>query len=148
MKELLTLEQILPLLESATEKGAPFRFFQRGTSMLPMLRQGVDSVQLVSKEKRPPKIGEVILYRRKNGAFVLHRIIGEGKDGSFITCGDNQGIPEKGVGYDSIIAVLDLFYRGEEPISADDEKYLKYVRKQMKTRFIRYFKAKLSKIIR
>ena len=144
----MRLEDALPLMEAAFAAGAPFRFFQRGTSMLPMLRQGVDSVQLVSPSVRMPQKGEVILYHRKNGQFILHRAIGIDKNGDFIACGDNQGIPEKGIAKDSIIAVLDGFYRGEDWVSADNEKYKKYVKKRMRSRFLRHLKLSIRKIMK
>ena len=144
----MRLEDALPLLEAAFAAGAPFRFFQRGTSMLPMLRQGIDSVQLVSPHLRAPEKGEVILYRRKNGDFILHRAIGIDKNGDFIACGDNQGAPEKGISRFGIIGVLEGFYRGDEWISADDIEYKKYVKRRMRSRWIRYLKYIAHKILK
>ncbi len=144
----MRLEDALPLLEAAFAAGAPFRFFQRGTSMLPMLRQGIDSVQLVSPNLRSPEKGEVILYRRKNGDFILYRAIGIDKNGDFIACGDNQGAPEKGISRFAIIGVLEGFYLGDEWISADDPEYKKYVKRRMRSRWLRYLKYIAHKILK
>lgn len=144
----MRLEDALPLIEKAFSAGASFRFFQRGTSMLPMLRQGIDSVSLVSPEKREAKVGEVILYRRKNGAFVLHRAIALQPDGNFICRGDNQGVIERDVSPESVIGVLEGYYRDDKWISADDAEYKKYVRKRMATGWIRRLKGILRRIIR
>ncbi len=141
----MKLEDALPLIEAAFSAGAPFRFFQRGTSMMPMLRQGKDSVQLVSPKVRKPQKGEVIFYRRENGQFVLHRAIGVDKNGNFIACGDCQVIPEKGIKPDSIIGVLEGFYRGDDFVSADNAEYKRYVKERMRSRKFRYFKSVIIK---
>ncbi len=144
----MSLETALPLIEAAFDAGAPFRFYQRGTSMLPMLKEGRDSVSIVSPRVREPKVGEVILYRRKNGAFVLHRAVKIGKDGNFVCCGDNQTVLEKGVLPESIIGVLDGYFKSEIWISADDAEYKKYVKRRMRSMWLRSLKGVLKKILK
>lgn len=143
----MSLEEALPLIEATLNAGAAFRFFHRGTSMLPMLVEGRDSVSIVAPDVRAPKVGEVIFYRRKNGAFVLHRAVRKAKDGSFICCGDNQSILERGVLRESIIGVLDGYYKDGCWISADDAEYQKYVKKRMRSIWLRYLKGAAKKII-
>lgn len=138
----MRLEEALPLIEAAFSEGAPFRFFQRGKSMLPMLREGIDSVQLVSPSVKAPKKGDVIFYRRDSGEFILHRIVAASSGGKrFDTCGDNQTIPERNVKAESVIGVLEGYYKGEKWVAADDKDYKKYVRAQMlkiKLKYLRY----------
>ncbi|MEE0969932.1 MAG: S24/S26 family peptidase [Clostridia bacterium] len=148
MKEVVRLEDIMPLLRDAIRAEAPFIFFPRGTSMLPMIRQGLDSVSLVSVSKRKPQKGEVILYRRNSGEFILHRIIRVNKNKSFDTCGDSQFTLERGVPEDSVTAVLDGFFRENKWVSADDKKYNKYVKKIIRTRWVRYIRAKIARIVK
>lgn len=143
----MSLEEALPLIEATIAAGAAFHFYQRGTSMLPMLREGIDSVSIVSPDVRKPDIGEVILYRRKSGSFILHRIVKKDKDGSFVCCGDNQTVLEHGVAFESVIGVLDGYYKGENWIPADDHEYQKYVKRRMRFAWFRYFKGVLRKII-
>ena len=69
--------------------------------MLPLIREGKDSVILVAPDNL--KKHDIVLYRRKNGAYVLHRII-KIRDDEFIMCGDNQGQPERGIYRENIIA--------------------------------------------
>ena len=59
-----------------------------GNSMLPFLADGRDRVVLQRIEKRPKK-GDIIFYRRKNGAYVLHRVVGRRGEGFFFS-GDAQ----------------------------------------------------------
>ena len=43
-----SLEEYMPLIKEVVESGGEFRLFPRGTSMLPLIRQGRDSVALVA----------------------------------------------------------------------------------------------------
>ena len=107
------LKEYLPLIKEVLQSGGEFRLYPRGTSMMPMLRQGIDSVILVSPTKELKK-RDIIFYRRQSGQLVLHRIVGISKDHSYILCGDNQTALEKGITADMIIASVSAVYRGEK----------------------------------
>lgn len=109
------LEEYVPIIKEVIESGGEFRLYPRGTSMLPVLRQGIDSVILVSTEKNLKK-RDIIFYKRPDGQFVLHRIVGISNDGTYILCGDNQTVLEKGVEADMIIASVAAVCRGEKRI--------------------------------
>lgn len=109
------LKEYVPLIEEVIESGGEFRLFPRGTSMMPLLRQGKDSVILVKTINAPQK-RDIIFYRRPNGQFVLHRILKHSKDDSYILCGDNQTALEYGITEEMIIAVVSAVYRGEKRI--------------------------------
>ena len=47
----------------------------RGTSMWPLLKEGKSRVQVEAKEGKQVRKGDIVLYRRKDGTLVLHRII-------------------------------------------------------------------------
>lgn len=72
--------------------------------MLPFLRGGKDRVTL-SPLTRPLRKNDIIFYRRKNGAFVLHRIIACTHKG-YTLCGDNQYYEEKGIQKEDVIGIL------------------------------------------
>ena len=110
-----SIEDLLPLLLEVIESGAAFRLYPRGTSMLPLLRQGMDSVDLV--KPRLPKKGDICLYRRPNGTLVLHRIVNVDRDGTLSFRGDNQTETERGITADRILARVARVYRGERPVS-------------------------------
>ena len=59
-----------------------------GGSMVPFLHNG-DTVYLNAPDKKLKK-GDVVLYTRSNGDYVLHRIRKVNRDGSFIMVGDAQ----------------------------------------------------------
>ena len=59
-----------------------------GGSMIPFLHHG-DTVYL-DLPRFPLKQGDVLLYQRSNGQYILHRLIKVNADGSLWMCGDAQ----------------------------------------------------------
>lgn len=50
-----SLEQMSDAMKSVFDSGGEFRFYPRGTSMLPLIRQGLDSIALVAAPAMPRK---------------------------------------------------------------------------------------------
>lgn len=120
------MEQLLPLFEEALHAGKSVRFMPRGVSMKPMLRQGKDGVVLSPAPQKLQKY-DLPLYRRRDGKFILHRIIAV-EDDHFVCCGDNQYAPESPVYPDQVIAVVTAFTRGERLIPVTAPGYRLYCR--------------------
>lgn len=73
-----------------------------GNSMSPFLIHGRDTVYL-SRVTAPLKKGDMILYRRDNGGYILHRICRvEGERYDLV--GDAQVLIERGIRSDQVIA--------------------------------------------
>ena len=83
----------------------------RGTSMWPLLKEGKSQVQVVTKDRKALGKGDIALYRRKDGALVLHRIIIVEKEDTFLVCGDHQWKIVEQIHEDQIIAVVQGFFR-------------------------------------
>lgn len=131
-----SIHDLMPLITEALAEGRSIRFSPRGTSMLPMLRQGTDSVILSPLPKELRKY-DLPLYRRDNGQYVLHRII---ETGLTLTCmGDNQFIPEPGLRQDQMIAVVTAFYRGNRMVPVTHPVYRFYCRIWHYSRALRRF---------
>ena len=107
----LSMQALFPLLCEVIDSGGEFRLYPRGTSMLPLLRQGIDSVALVRPETLKKR--DICLYRRESGQFVLHRLLRVEKDGTLTFCGDNQLQKERGIQKEAVIARAVACYRGE-----------------------------------
>lgn len=107
------------------ESGGEFRLYPRGTSMLPLLRQGTDSVVLVAPSGQLKK-NDIPFYLRKNGQYVLHRIV-KAENGNYTLCGDNQRILEEGITDNNIIGVVAKIYRGNKLITPDSLSYRMYM---------------------
>lgn len=132
----LRLEQLLPLILEQLDSGKNVKFSPRGTSMLPMLRQGIDCVVLSPVPKKLRKY-DLPLYRRKSGQFVLHRIV---KAGETYTCiGDNQFVYEPGLEHEQMIGLVTAFYRGNKKMKVTALSYRIYCRFWHYSRPIRHF---------
>lgn len=75
-----------------------------GGSMSPFLVHQRDAVWL-STPTRPLRVGDIVLYQRKNGAYILHRVCKKGR-GVYSMVGDAQTLIESGIAEDQIFAVV------------------------------------------
>ena len=97
-----------------------------GVSMWPMLRNRRDRVIIQPVGKERLSRFDLPLYKRPDGKYVLHRIIGV-ENGYYIIRGDNTYVKEK-VPDEWIIGVMTEFYRGGRHIVANNKKYRSYIR--------------------
>ena len=133
-----SMEEMYPLLCDVIKSGGEFRLYPRGTSMLPLLREGVDSVALVRPERLSRR--DICLYRRESGQFVLHRLMRVEKDGTLSFCGDNQLAWERGVPQEAVIARVAACYRGEKrrPVTSLRLRFYTFFHCQMWLRWLRF----------
>ncbi|NLB80204.1 MAG: hypothetical protein GX800_00985 [Clostridiaceae bacterium] len=95
----------------------------KGNSMYPLLRSNVDSVVLTKKNKI--KKYDVLFYKRENGEYIIHRLIGK-KDNAFSMAGDFETELEYPIYEHQVIAVIRSFYRGKKHISCSNLLYKAY----------------------
>ena len=130
------MEDLVPLFQERLEAGQQVRFSPMGVSMLPMLREGRDSVVLSPAPERLRKY-DLPLYRRDSGAFVLHRVTAVG---DCYTCiGDNQFVYEPGVRHEQVIAVVTGFRRNGRDHTVTEPGYRLYCRLWHHSRPLRHF---------
>ncbi len=115
MNDKVTFEQMLPLIEQQLKSGGEVRFKPNGTSMLPLVRQGIDEV-VIGAYGGGLKKYDIPFYRRKNGAFVMHRLVKKTADGRYLMRGDHQDEFETGITDSDIIGVVKCVIRGGKPI--------------------------------
>ena len=123
-KKKISLDEIYPVIKEKIENGGTVQLPITGTSMLPLLVWGRDTVELTKCEN--PQKYDIIFYRRDVGHFVLHRIVGKNENG-FILCGDNQVKKEYGITENHIIAVVKSITRKGKTFSVDKSSYKIYV---------------------
>ena len=111
----VTLDELMPLIREQLAAGQTVTFFPHGVSMLPLIREGRDSVTLSAPPKRLKKY-DVALFQRANGQYILHRVVRCGETYTFV--GDNQVHLEKNVQQEQIIAICTAFSRDGKRISA------------------------------
>lgn len=98
----ILLEEYRQLLKNKEIESLPLII--SGSSMLPFLVHGRDTIWL-SRLNRPPRRGDVLLYQRSSGAYVLHRVYAV--EGEYCTMiGDGQLSLERGVHRSQIIAIM------------------------------------------
>ena len=124
-KKKISLDEIYPIIKEKIENGGTVQLPITGTSMLPLLVWGRDTVELTKCEN--PQKYDIIFYRRDDGHFVLHRIVSKNESG-FILCGDNQVQKEYGINESHIIAVVKSITRKGKTFSVDRFSYKLYVK--------------------
>lgn len=125
MNEAVRISDYDSLIREVLATGGEFRLYPHGTSMLPLIRQGVDSVALRSLDG-PVKKQDILFYRRSDGSYVLHRVKSVGRRG-IVLWGDNQHVLEYGVTEDQIIGRVARIFRADHEINCRSFKYRAYL---------------------
>ncbi len=134
MSEKFSLAELEPIMLEVLDSGNEFVMKTHGISMMPMLSDGRDEVVLVKPTGKLNKY-DVALFKRRDGQFVLHRVVGENSQG-YIFRGDNQIINEHGVTDDMIIAVMIAYIKNGKRTNVTDSEYKDYL-KTIKPRYIK-----------
>ena len=108
-----------------------------GRSMEPTLHDRKSRVRLQAAPEMLPR-GAVVLYKRDNGQYVLHRVAAcRGETYDF--CGDAQWVLERGLRREQILAVVTEFQRTDRWTSVNSAGYGLYWRALLAVRPLRRF---------
>ena len=124
MHEPIHLSDYEDLIREVLASGGEFRLYPHGISMLPLLRQGRDSVSLRQVDSSIRK-GDILFYQRPDGSFVLHRVRAV-KPNGLTMIGDNQTLPERGVSPDWVIGRVTRIFRDDKEVICDGLRYRLY----------------------
>lgn len=113
------------LIREVLASGGEFRLYPHGTSMLPLIRQGKDSVALRALD-RPPRKFDILFYQRSDGSYILHRVK-EVTSASLTLWGDNQIMLEPGVTEDQIIGYSARIFRDDRELDCQSLTYRAYL---------------------
>ena len=119
------IEELSPLLLGLINDGTDVVFTVTGNSMKPLWYNRRDSVVLTKCDGKALKRGQIPLYKRNNGQYVLHRIIRVRKD-TYDMIGDHQTEIEHNVPKDSVLCVVKAFYRRGQYHSCDETSFKIY----------------------
>lgn len=129
--------------------GGTVSFSPKGVSMLPMLRDGGDTVTL----KKPPaklKKGTVALFvitdAPEGRKFILHRFMGM-KKGLCVFCGDNRVTCDPPVPYENVIGVVSEYERNGRKHSLNELWYRFYTAWMVMTPGIRRVSIRAERLI-
>lgn len=142
-KSEIDIELLFPIIEEVIASGGEFRLYPKGTSMLPLIRQGIDSVVLVSAQD--VSVNDIVLYKRDNGQFVLHRVV-KIKNGEYVMSGDIQTELERGIYARHVLAKVAYMYKENDVLSFDSNEYKRYVKSLPRMRRRRKLRAFLSSV--
>lgn len=118
-----SMAQLWEIMLPKLSQGGSVQLTVSGCSMYPMLRDRKDAVVL--REDPDLRRGDVILFRREDGSFVLHRIVRVKDKDTWTVCGDNQYIPET-VTRQQVVAKMTEFVRAGRSCSASHAGYKAY----------------------
>lgn len=102
-------EELMDDLLALLEQTEPVPLVISGNSMAPFLIHGRDTVFL-SRIKAPLKRGDMVLYRRASGQYVLHRVYSAEGD-TLTMVGDGQAGLEPGIPMEQTLALVSAVRR-------------------------------------
>ena len=142
----ISVQELARHIEALMEEDCAFTLLVTGYSMIPTLRHKRDQVVLVSPQRRSPRSGEIVFFRRRDDSCVLHRVFREFEVDRFLINGDAQLWTEV-IHRDQIIAVVDRLIRNQKIISCDNRYYCLYVKIWCKLRPLRRFIFRAYKLM-
>lgn len=95
-----------------------------GRSMMPLLRERRDIIEIRNLTGRPKKY-DVVLYKRRN-RYILHRVLRVLPEG-YIIAGDHNTFIEKDVTDDMILGIMTRVIRNGKSVTPDNMWYKIYV---------------------
>lgn len=140
MNREIPIDDLFPIIKEQLDSGGSAVLTISGTSMSPLFIDRKTSVKFIKPSNQPQKY-DIIFYRRADGKYILHRIVGKNKDG-YICRGDNQFENEFSVSEDSIIGIVTQYNNGKW-IATSSFKHWVYSRFWVNTIFLRKFKHKI-----
>ena len=135
----------MSLVRERTAAGQTVRYLPfRGISMLPMLRQGRDQVEVSPLPERLQKY-DLPVYQYPSGKYVMHRVVAV-KDDHYICNGDNLLQMEK-VYHHQMIALVTAFTRDGKRIEVTHPVYRLYCRVWCALRPVRHLWKRVRPIL-
>jgi len=129
-------EELMALVRETVAAGQKVRYVPfRGVSMLPMLRQGRDAVELSPLPERLKKY-DLPVYQLPGGKYVMHRVV-DVKDDYYICNGDNL-VQMETVYPHQMIALVSAFTRDGKRVETGDPRYRAYCRFWVAVRPVRH----------
>lgn len=117
------MAQLVELMEEPLANGSEVAFTVRGNSMWPLLHDRKDKIFL--KRLDFYKTYDIILYKRDDKTFVLHRIVGK-KNGAFYLAGDGEFEKEYPIYPEQILAKAVRGVRYGKPFSCSSFGFKAY----------------------
>ena len=137
MNKQLDLKELIPIMKEQLDRGKPVSFVPNGRSMEPMLDGGKDMIILSKPKGRLHLFDVALYYRRETDRYIVHRVVGFKKDGSYVVLGDNNIEREYGIRDEDIIGVVTNYYHKGSMRSVTSMRYRFYCNYRYYTRPLR-----------
>lgn len=98
------IDTYMPVVEELLAQGQRVSLTVTGESMSPFLRHGRD--QILLEAAGTPRRGDMVLFRRRNGQYIMHRVLRRLPDGCYAIVGDGQQQVEAPIAPEQIFAVV------------------------------------------
>ena len=102
---IVDIDAYMPVLRELLAQGQSVCLTVTGESMSPFLRHGRDQIRLEGVTA-PPKRGDMVLFQRRSGQYIMHRILRRLPDGNYALIGDGQQHVELPIEPPQIFAVV------------------------------------------
>ena len=124
-KQFFSINDLMPVIKETIAGGGSIRLTVTGISMSPLLINRRDSVVL-SKPENIKKY-DIVLHKRENGVYILHRVIA--RKGDILTiAGDNEIEKEHNVHISCVIGKVTSFTRKGREYTGNELWYILYSR--------------------
>ena len=110
--------EAMATLVHSFQEGEAFCLRVTGRSMMPLLFHDRSTVTLVRQRDYKPRKGDIVLFCRSDGAFVLHRVHGVEPNGILVINGDAQTWTER-ILPTQVVARVTGFCRRRKEVSVD-----------------------------
>lgn len=102
---IVDIDAYMPVLHELLAQGQSVSLTVTGESMSPFLRHGRDQIRLAAVTA-PPQRGDMVFFRRRNGQYIMHRVLRRMPDGNYAIIGDGQQQVESPIAPEQIFAVV------------------------------------------
>ncbi len=123
--QFFSINDLMPLIKETISSGRSIRFSVTGNSMFPLFVNRRDSVTVSPADC--VKKYDIVLHRRGDGTYIMHRVIGI-KGDKLTIAGDNENTKEKNVPRDAVIAKVTSFNRKGRTYNMNELAYRLYSR--------------------
>lgn len=137
--------QIMPMIAESFRQGLTVTITVTGNSMWPLFSHKRDCAVLSECDGQQLRRGDVPLYQRPDGQYVLHRIV-KVKSDVYVLTGDAQKELEY-LPKSCVVAVMTAFVRKGKTIDCQNKWYRAYVSFWMMLRPFRPFLIRSAKFL-
>lgn len=121
--QFFSINDLMPLIKETIASGRSIHFSVTGDSMFPLFANRRDSVTVSPVDC--VKKYDIVLHRRAEGTYIMHRVIGI-KGDVLTIAGDNENEKEKNVPKDAVIAKVTSFVRKGRTYTMNEWDYRIY----------------------